>query len=151
MPTLIHQRVRAAREGENPTVVCRMASGWVVFCDQQVVPAQSILLPDPVVGDLNQLDPAGRAVYLRDMVLLGDALLEVTDAERINYEILGNAEPALHAHVVPRYASEPAALRRGPMWNYAWADAPPFDLERDRPVMQEMATAIARLGGAAAD
>lgn len=128
-----------------------MASGWVVFCDQQVVPGQCILLPDPVVNDLNRLDLAARGVYLRDMALVGDALLEVTDAELINYEMLGNTEPALHAHIVPRYASEPPELRRGPIWSYSWKNAPPFDPERDRPMMQEIAAAIARLGGAAAD
>jgi hypothetical protein len=49
-----------------------------------------------------------------DMVGLGDVLLELTGALRINYEILGNLEPALHAHLFPRYASEPDGLRQGP-------------------------------------
>ena len=46
--------------------------------------------------------------------MLGDALLEVTGAYRINYEILGNLEPALHAHVIPRYMNEPEVFRQGP-------------------------------------
>ena len=41
------------------------------------------------------------------MATIGDALLEVTGAFRINYEILGNLEPALHAHIIPRYLNEP--------------------------------------------
>jgi diadenosine tetraphosphate (Ap4A) HIT family hydrolase len=32
-------------------------------------------------------------------------------ALRINYAIFGNLEPALHAHVHPRYADEPEAMR----------------------------------------
>ena len=40
------------------------------------------------------------------MAGLGDAVLLVTGAERINYEILGNVEPALHAHVIPRHTNE---------------------------------------------
>jgi diadenosine tetraphosphate (Ap4A) HIT family hydrolase len=61
------------------------------------------------------------------MALLGDALLEVTGATRINYEILGNLEPALHAHLFPRYDSEAEAFRSGPVWLYDWSKAPAFD------------------------
>jgi len=89
------------------------------------------LLPDPVVPDLNSLHGDGRLRFLTDMALLGDALLEVTGAERMNYDILGNTEPALHAHLFPRYADEPEELRRGPAFDYDWLNAPAFDPERD--------------------
>lgn len=101
MPTLIHQRVREAQKVENPTVICQMPSGWAVIGDQQFIPGYSLLLADPVVADLNALTGAQRSQYLSDMAVIGDALLEVTDAYRINYEILGNTEPALHAHIFP--------------------------------------------------
>jgi hypothetical protein len=52
MPTLIHRRVEAARKGENPTVLCRMESGWAVFGDVQVLNGYCLLLPDPVVPTL---------------------------------------------------------------------------------------------------
>ena len=60
------------------------------------------------------------------MARLGDAVLEETAAERINYEILGNVEPALHAHIIPRHASEDPALRTKPVWLHDWSAAPPF-------------------------
>jgi diadenosine tetraphosphate (Ap4A) HIT family hydrolase len=78
-----------------------MPSGWAVIGDQQFIPGYSLLLPNPVATDLNALTGEQRNQYLSDMVLIGDALLEVTDAYRINYEILGNTEPALHAHIFP--------------------------------------------------
>ena len=142
MSTLIHRRVEAARQGENPTVVCRVSSGWIVLCDVQVVPGQSILLPDPVVSDINELTMEQRVNFLKDMTVLGDVLLEVTDAVRINYEILGNSEPALHAHVIPRYATESSDKLQRPIWFYDWESAPKFDLERDRQLMQEIARRI---------
>jgi len=46
--------------------------------------------------------------------------------KRINYEILGNSEPELHAHVFPRYATESPELRRLPAWFYDWAAAPRY-------------------------
>src|SRR5690606_27168360 len=39
-----------------------------------------------------------------------------------------NLEPALHAHVHPRYADEPQALRSDNPWSYDWLVAPPFDV-----------------------
>ena len=144
MSTLIHQRVAAARAGTNPTVICQMPSGWVVLCDVQFLRGYSILLPDPVVPDLNSLDREQRAQYLLDMVTIGDALLEVTGAFRINYEILGNLEPALHAQIIPRYLSEPEELRKGPVFAYdkAYRNSIEFDCERDKELMQQIAVAI---------
>jgi diadenosine tetraphosphate (Ap4A) HIT family hydrolase len=66
-----------------------------------------ILLPDPAVASINDLNQPQRAAYLCDMVTVGDALLEVTDAYRINYALAGNSDPFLHAHIVPRYLAEP--------------------------------------------
>jgi diadenosine tetraphosphate (Ap4A) HIT family hydrolase len=145
MTTLIHQRVDAARQGQNPTVIARMESGWVVLGDVQFLRGYCLLLPDPVVPDLNALPLDQRTAFLRDMTLLGDALLQVTGAVRVNYEILGNSEPALHAHIFPRYATEPEAFRQRPVWFYDRTQSPTFDLERDRPLMDAIAEAIARI------
>ena len=104
-----------------------MASGWAVLGDPQILPGYCLLLPDPVVPHLNALQGAARAAFLEDMARLGDAVLAVTAAERINYDILGNVEPALHAHVVPRYAWEAPERRRTAVWLHDWTAAPPFD------------------------
>ena len=106
-----------------------MASGWAVLGDPQITPGYCLLLPDPVVADLNALTGAAREQLLRDMASLGDAVLAVTGAERINYEILGNVEPALHAHVIPRHASEHPDLRRKAVWLHDWSAAAPIDAE----------------------
>jgi diadenosine tetraphosphate (Ap4A) HIT family hydrolase len=146
MPTLIHRRVAAAQAGTNPTVICQVPSGWIVLGDTQFLRGYSLLLPDPVVADLNALDTQQRVVFLRDMTVLGDALLEVTGAYRINYEILGNLEPALHAHVFPRYLTEPEAFRVGPPSRYeqSYRAAVPFDYDRDQALMQQIAAAVQR-------
>jgi diadenosine tetraphosphate (Ap4A) HIT family hydrolase len=144
MTTLIHQRVETARAGTNPTVICRVPSGWVMLCDMQFLRGYCILNPDPVVPDLNALNRQQRADYLCDMALVGDALMDVTGAYRINYAICGNSEPALHAHIVPRYMTEPAQLRKGLPWSYSQEliDATPFDYERDKALIEQIAWAI---------
>ena len=95
---LITERVELARKGENDKVICRMASGWAVMGDVQFLQGYCLLLPDPVVPSLNDLDADARAAYLLDMARIGDAVLQVTGAARMNYEILGNSEPELHCH-----------------------------------------------------
>lgn len=142
MTTIIHQRVEQARQDQNPTTLCKMESGWAVFGDHQVLNGYCLLLPDPVVGSLNDLPIRQREIFLRDMTLIGDALLEVTGAWRINYEILGNSEAALHAHIVPRYAAEPEQYRKGPVWFYPWDDVPKFDPVRHKPLMDKIRAAI---------
>ena len=126
---MISDRVELARRGANDAVICRLPSGWVVLGDVQFLPGYSLLLPDPVVASLNDLDGERRAEFLHDMARVGDAILQITSAERINYEILGNSEPELHAHVFPRYATEPPDLRRRPAWFYDWDAAPRYDAE----------------------
>lgn len=127
MATAIHVQVEAARNGSLPRAVARMKSGWAVLGDPQITRGYCLLLPDPVVPDLNSLTGEARAQFLCDMAALGDAVLAVTGAERINYEILGNVEPALHAHVIPRHASEDPSLRRTAVWLHDWSQAPAFD------------------------
>jgi diadenosine tetraphosphate (Ap4A) HIT family hydrolase len=124
--TAIHRQVEAARRGELSRVIMKMASGWAVLGDPQITRGYCLLLPDPVVTDLNALSGTARQQFLDDMARLGDALLAETGAERINYEILGNVEPALHAHVIPRHADEDAELRKKPVWLHDWLAAPAF-------------------------
>ena len=142
MSTLIHQRVEAARKGENPNVLCKMESGWAVFSDMQILNGYCLLLADPVQPGLNALSMAEREKFLRDMSIIGDALLDVTGAARINYEILGNSEKALHVHIIPRYEAEPEELRKGPVWFYDMSQVPRFDPQKHKPLMDKIRAAI---------
>ncbi len=121
---LIEERVAMARAGTNPYVICRMRSGWLVIGDVQPLPGYCLLLADPVVPSLNDLSPEARTAFLGDMALAGDALLSATGCARVNYEIWGNAEPALHAHIMPRYLTEPEDKRHRPAcMGYSWSEA----------------------------
>ncbi len=143
-PTLIHERVALAQAGDNPWVITQMSAGWAVMGDQQFLPGYCLLLPDPVVGRLTDLDESARGSFLLDMSRIGAALLAVTAADRINYEILGNSEPALHAHVFPRYASESTEYRNGPVWLYPpeQLESQPFHVAEHEPLRQAIAAAL---------
>lgn len=128
MTTAIHRLVGELRAGSDLGFIARMGSGWAVMNLRQVLPGTCLLLPDPVVPALNALAGAARLQFLADMATLGDAVQQATDAVRINYAILGNQDPALHAHVIPRFQDELPALATSHPWAYDWAAAPTFDV-----------------------
>jgi diadenosine tetraphosphate (Ap4A) HIT family hydrolase len=144
--TAIHRRVNEARAGRDQSVLGRCASGWAVFGHQQIVNGYLLLLPDPVVPDLNALTPERRSQFLLDMSRLGDALVRTTAPIRVNYAIFGNVEPALHAHVIPRYRNEPENMQKQHPWAYDWNAAPAFDPIAAGPLIRTLRTELAHLG-----
>jgi diadenosine tetraphosphate (Ap4A) HIT family hydrolase len=134
MTTLIHRMVDACRAGNEAAVIARLPSGWAVLGQRQVLRGYCLLLPDPVVPHLNALGAPERDRFMADLGRLGDAVFAVTGALRINYAIFGNLEPALHAHVHPRYADEPPAMRTNNAFAYDWTQAPLFDLQQHGPL-----------------
>ena len=99
-------------------------------------------MPDPVVANLNELSEQRRKTFLWEMSVVGDVILEVTGASRINYEMIGNVEPALHAHIFPRYENEPDNLKLKPVWFYNWENARAFDESQDSEMMQSIAEGL---------
>jgi diadenosine tetraphosphate (Ap4A) HIT family hydrolase len=116
------ERVGSARRGENPMVMARMRSSFAVIGDTQHLPGYSLLLcGDESANHLTDLDLPARTDFLLDLALLGEAVQAACrDAglRRINYEVLGNSAPWLHAHVHARYEWEPRHAARLPVWCY---------------------------------
>ena len=140
----VAKQVESARAGVEPTLICQVPSGWVVLCTMQYLRGYCILLPDPVVPSLNDLTQEQRASYLCDMATVGDALLAVTGAHRINYAIMGNLDQVLHSHIVPRYLTEPDEFRLSTPWSYPQEimDNTLFNYGRDRDLMLKINDAI---------
>jgi diadenosine tetraphosphate (Ap4A) HIT family hydrolase len=131
--------------GRYAPAVARLASGWVVMGERQVLPGYCLLLPDPVVPHLNALAAQARDQFLADMSRVGDALLAVCGALRINYAIFGNVEPALHAHMFPRRADEPDAIRTAQPWALDWQSAPGFSEQEHGAFRQRLARELAAI------
>jgi diadenosine tetraphosphate (Ap4A) HIT family hydrolase len=122
--TTIHDLVERCRAGTLRSAVGKVPSGWVMMGERQVLPGYCLLLPDPVVPHLNALGAEARTQFLADMALVGDVLLAITAAARINYAIYGNVDPALHAHIFPRDSAEPESTRTAQPWALDWNAAP---------------------------
>jgi len=87
-------RIGSARAGTNPTVLARLTRSYAVIGDTQFLPGYCVLLVD---------DPA---------------VDRLTDLPRMNYEILGNTDAYLHAHLFARYDWEPPEHVGRPVWLY---------------------------------
>lgn len=111
-------RIGSALRGENPTVIAKMKSGFAVIGDPQFLPGYCILIAYPKVNSLNDLNIIQRKDFLLDMSLIGDAITDVCNPIRVNYDILGNTDAFLHAHIFPRYEWEEEERRKYPVWLY---------------------------------
>ncbi len=140
----VENGVALARKGEHPGLICRMPSGWAVLAGMQYLRGYCILLADPVVLSLNDLNREQRADFLLDMVTIGDALMQVTGAYRINYAVMGNSDPYLHAHVAPRFGDEPEVYLHDHPWSYPREVqmGRMFDKKRDQELIRQLRNAI---------
>jgi len=134
--------VERCRAADYPALVARMPSGWAVMGERQVFAGYCLLLPDPVVPHLNALPGSARERFLSDMARLGDAVLAVTSGLRINYALFGNVEPALHAHVFPRFVDEPVETRSAQPWAFDWSLAPSYTEEIYGELRRRIAAAL---------
>lgn len=153
-PGPISNRVQRILDGEDPQLIAEMPSGYAILGKYQPAPITGccMLLPKlggdgVVVPSPNDLDESLRGQFFSDLTLLGDAILEVTGAERINYLVLCNQVPELHGHCVPRYAQEDPDLRlKGPFEAYDFGSARVADAHgEDRQLHAELRATLVRL------
>lgn len=147
-----HDRIGAAESGLNPMVLARIPSGFAVIGDTQFLPGYCLLLAAPRTGALTDLPRPARQRFLLDMSLIGEAIEQVCQPDglvRVNYEILGNTDPYLHAHIFPRYDWEPPKLLSMPVWQYPadrWRDpAYAYSPERHGDLRDRLTTALTDL------
>lgn len=99
-------------------LIKELKGGYAVFGDVQFLPGYCVLLPKREVHSLNDLPLKEREQFLSDMSILGDAIIHSCNPIRVNYDILGNTDNYLHAHVFPRFEWEKEERRRMPVWLY---------------------------------
>ena len=111
-------RILSAINWTNPMLIKELKGGYAVFGDVQFLPGYCVLLPKKEVNSLNVLSLEEREQFLSDMSILGDAIIQSCTPIRVNYDILGNTDNFLHAHVFPRYEWESEERKKMPVWLY---------------------------------
>ena len=116
-------RIGSAK-GTDPTVLAKLPQSFAVIGDTQFLPGYCVLLVDrPSIDRLTDLSKADRLEFLGSMDTLGQAVETACKAidpafRRMNYEILGNTDAYLHAHLFPRYEWESSEHIGRPVWLY---------------------------------
>ncbi len=78
------------------------------------------------VAEPTELTDVEAAAYWRELLIVGRAIETVMRPLKLNYNLLGNAIPHLHTHVVPRYDDDP-----NPGWPFPFPDPEPDDLPEE--------------------
>jgi len=105
---LISQRIKLIEGGQNPFFVRELESGYVVLGDDQLFYGYTLFLCKKNSRELHELSPSFRACFLAEMSLVAQAVFDSFKPDKLNYELLGNAHPHLHWHIIPRYRNDPA-------------------------------------------
>jgi diadenosine tetraphosphate (Ap4A) HIT family hydrolase len=97
-----------------PDFVAELKGSYVILGDQQFYRGYCVLFAKLHATEL-YLMPADTAHLLfEEMRLTAEAIAAVVKPWKMNYECLGNGEPHVHWHLLPR--SETDDMRRVPVW-----------------------------------
>ena len=115
----ICDRIEMIKQGANPYFVKELETGYVVLGDHQYFKGYTLFLCKVHETELYNLDDAFKMKYLEEMSLVAKAVAKAFDAEKMNYELLGNGETHLHWHLFPRRNGDIGTYGnngKGPVW-----------------------------------
>jgi diadenosine tetraphosphate (Ap4A) HIT family hydrolase len=142
----ICRRIQECRAGTHPGLIAETETGFAVLGDSQFFRGYALLLCKYPATELDELPPDVRLKYLEEMALLAEAVREVTQPHKLNYECLGNMVHHLHWHVFPRRADEPHPEK--PVWLVmpSGEEAAPYalDPQRDAELKNQIRDALLR-------
>jgi len=142
MQTDIELAVEYAKQDSNPMLICQLSSGWLFLALNQVLKGSCFLVAEPFVVQLEDLTVTARQNFVNDMIKVGDSVRAVTGAQKVNYLFLGNKDPVLHVHIIPRYKDEDDEYKAHGPWKYK--NYVKFEIERDKSLIAELNAAIQR-------
>jgi diadenosine tetraphosphate (Ap4A) HIT family hydrolase len=91
---------------------------------------------------LDTLSEAEYAAFCADLRNASQAIRAAVEPDHMNYELLGNSDPHLHWHIVPRYKTDPRW--GGPIWEGRAPSVPEY--EQYALSEPEYADLVARIG-----
>ncbi len=115
----ICDRIEMIKQGTNPCFVKELETGYVVLGDHQCFKGYTLFLCKVHETELYNLDDAFKMKYLEEMSLVAKAVAKAFNAEKMNYELLGNGETHLHWHLFPRKSGDIGTYGnngKGPVW-----------------------------------
>ena len=140
----ICDRINMIKNGTNPYFVKEMETGYVVIGDNQHFKGYTLFLCKDHQTELFHLDFPTKMKFLEEMTVVAEAVSKAFDAEKMNYELLGNGDMHLHWHLFPRINGDIENYGnngRGPVWWYPMEkmyadDNRPSDMELEQMKMK---------------
>ena len=116
---LICDRIDMIKENTNPWFVKELEAGYVVIGDNQHFKGYTLFLCKEHKTELFQLEYQTKMRFLEEMSIVAEAVSKAFDAEKMNYELLGNGDTHLHWHLFPRVNGDLENYGnngKGPVW-----------------------------------
>lgn len=99
---LICDRIKMIKNGTNPYFVKELETDYVVIGDHQHFKGYTLFLYKDHKTELFHLEPTQKMKFLEEMSIVAEAVSKAFNAEKMNYELLGNGDTHLHWHLFPR-------------------------------------------------
>lgn len=118
---LVCERIKMIKDGTNPYFVKELETGYVVIGDNQHFKGYTLFLCKEHKLELFHLEQSVRMKYLEEMSIVAEAAAKAFNAEKMNYELLGNGDTHLHWHLFPRRRGDLEDYGNngtGPVWWY---------------------------------
>lgn len=118
---IVCDRIKMIKEGINPYFVKELETGYVVVGDYQHFKGYTLFLYKEHVVELFELEETIKMKYMKEMIMVAEAVSKAFGADKMNYECLGNGDAHLHWHLFPRYNGDLEGFGnhgKGPVWWY---------------------------------
>jgi diadenosine tetraphosphate (Ap4A) HIT family hydrolase len=92
--------VKDSSSAYTTTMPVRVVMPWITALINTTSPGAT---PATSGKEPHELAPEERVDFFTDLLHAGEALEQAYAADKINYQILGNLVPHLHAHIQPRF------------------------------------------------
>lgn len=109
------KRITLTKQGKNPYFVRELETGYVVIGDYQRFKGYSLFLCKEHATEIHFLDKEFRSRFLQEMSLVGEAVYNAFQPDKLNYELLGVGNCVhMHWHFFPRRTGDTPTP--GPVW-----------------------------------
>lgn len=87
--------------------IARLEVSYLGFVSDERFPGRCVLVLDRHATELFDLSATVRHAFVDDVSTAARAIKLAVNPFKMNYEILGNADPHVHCHLIPRQSDEP--------------------------------------------
>lgn len=108
---ICNQNLFAKTEDAHNLYITDLSLSRLYLAKNQFVIGYCVLMCRRHVIEPWELTPEERSLFFDDLAHAGRALQSAFNADKMNYNILGNIIPHLHAHILPRYFTDSAPNR----------------------------------------